>query len=85
MLRCVALVRFDVSEEHIASIIRVTRTGELGRTLAVTSNRSMLLTQVFHGIQQPKLRGRNITLTNASTGNLAAALSGNTISQRLLL
>jgi hypothetical protein len=37
MLRHVALVRTDVSEEHSASIIRVTRVGELG-TLAVTSN-----------------------------------------------
>jgi hypothetical protein len=35
----VALVRTDVSEELSASIIRVTRIGELGTTLAVTSNR----------------------------------------------
>jgi uncharacterized protein YjbK len=41
MLRCVALVRTDVSEELSASIIRVTRIGEVG-TLAVTSNRSTL-------------------------------------------
>jgi hypothetical protein len=39
MLRCVALVRTDVSEEHGTSFIRVTRIGELGTTLAVTSNR----------------------------------------------
>jgi hypothetical protein len=39
MLRRVALVRTDVSEELSASIIRVTRIGELGATLAVTSNR----------------------------------------------
>jgi hypothetical protein len=38
MLRCVALVRTDVSEELSASFIRVTRIGELGTTLAVTSN-----------------------------------------------
>jgi hypothetical protein len=38
MLRRVALVRTDVSEERSASIIRVTRIGELGTTLAVTSN-----------------------------------------------
>jgi hypothetical protein len=37
MLCCVALVRTEVSEERIASIIRVTRIGDLG-TLAVTSN-----------------------------------------------
>jgi hypothetical protein len=39
MLRCVALVRTDVSEEFSASLIRVTRIGELGTTLAATSNR----------------------------------------------
>jgi hypothetical protein len=38
MLRRVALVRTDVSEEISASFIRVTRIGELGTTLAVTSN-----------------------------------------------
>jgi hypothetical protein len=32
----------DISEELIASIIRVTRIGELGTTLAVTNNRSSL-------------------------------------------
>jgi hypothetical protein len=39
MLRRVALVRTDVSEERIASIIMVTRIGERRTTLAVTSNR----------------------------------------------
>jgi hypothetical protein len=34
MLRRVALVRTDVSEEPVASFIRVTRIGELGTTLA---------------------------------------------------
>jgi hypothetical protein len=38
MLRRVAFVRTDVSEEPSAYIIRVTRTGELGTTLAVTSS-----------------------------------------------
>jgi hypothetical protein len=42
MLRRVALVRTDVSEERSASIISVTRIGELGTTLAVTSNRRTL-------------------------------------------
>jgi hypothetical protein len=37
-LRRVVLVRTDVSEERIASIIRVTRIAQLG-TLAVISNR----------------------------------------------
>jgi hypothetical protein len=39
MLRSVALVRTDVSEEPSALFIRVTRIGELGTTLAVASNR----------------------------------------------
>jgi hypothetical protein len=38
MLRCVALVRTDVSEERSGSIIRVT-IGDLGTMLAVTRNR----------------------------------------------
>jgi hypothetical protein len=42
MLRHVALVRTEVSEEHIASIIRVTRIGELGTKLAASSNRRTL-------------------------------------------
>jgi hypothetical protein len=41
MLCCVALIKTDVSEEHSASFIRVTRIGELGTTLAVSSNRRM--------------------------------------------
>jgi hypothetical protein len=39
MLRRVALVTIDVSKEPSASITKVTRIGELGTTLAVTSNR----------------------------------------------
>jgi hypothetical protein len=42
MLRRVALVRTDVSEELSASFIRVTRISERGTTLAVTSNRRTL-------------------------------------------
>jgi hypothetical protein len=38
MLRRVAHVRTDVSEELSASIIRVTGIGELGTTVAATSN-----------------------------------------------
>jgi hypothetical protein len=42
MLRRVALVRTDVSEEPGSSFIRVTRIGELGTTTAATSNRRTL-------------------------------------------
>jgi hypothetical protein len=37
----VAVVRTDVSEELIVSIIRVTRIGDLDTTLAVTINRNL--------------------------------------------
>jgi hypothetical protein len=51
MLRRMALVRTDVSEDLSASFIRVTRIGELGTTLAVTSNCSVcrLLIAACHG------------------------------------
>jgi hypothetical protein len=42
MLRRVTLVKTDVSEKLSFSIIRVTKIGELGTTLAVTSNRRTL-------------------------------------------
>jgi hypothetical protein len=42
MLRRVPLARTDISQEPSASIISVTRIGELGTTLAVTSNRRTL-------------------------------------------
>jgi hypothetical protein len=42
MLGFMALVRTDDSEELSASFFRVTRIGELGTTLAVTSNRHTL-------------------------------------------
>jgi hypothetical protein len=42
LLRRVALVRTDVSEEPGASFIRVTKIGELGTTQAATSNQRTL-------------------------------------------
>jgi hypothetical protein len=42
LLRRVALVRTDVSEECITSFIKVARMGNLGTMLPVTSNRSRL-------------------------------------------
>jgi hypothetical protein len=42
MLRRVALARTDVTEELSASVIRMTRIGELGTRLAVTDNRRTL-------------------------------------------
>jgi hypothetical protein len=43
LLRRMALVRTDVSEEPGASFIRVTKIGELGTTQAATSNRQLVL------------------------------------------
>jgi hypothetical protein len=48
LLRRVALVRTDVSEEPGASFIRVTKIGELGTTQAATSNRGMLLRNTWY-------------------------------------
>jgi hypothetical protein len=42
MLRRMALVRTDVSEEHSASFTRVARIGELGTMLALTNNLVLL-------------------------------------------
>jgi hypothetical protein len=42
MLHRVVLVRTDVSEELSACIIRVTRIGQLGTTLGITSKRRKL-------------------------------------------
>jgi hypothetical protein len=39
MLRHVALVRTDISEELSASFIRVTKISDLGTKITVTSNR----------------------------------------------
>jgi hypothetical protein len=48
MLRRVALVRTDVSEERSSSFTRMTRIVELGTTLAVTSNRRTLRSNTEH-------------------------------------
>jgi hypothetical protein len=49
MLRRMALVRTDVSEESIASIISVTGIGELRITLAVSSNRrTVTIVESYH-------------------------------------
>jgi hypothetical protein len=64
MLRRVALVRTDVSEERGSSFIRVTRigelgttqaaTGELGTTQAATSNRRTLRRNTKCGISSQR-------------------------------
>jgi hypothetical protein len=49
----VALVKTDISEERIASIIRVTTISELGTTLAVTSNYQLFLRSVLQLLVNP--------------------------------
>jgi hypothetical protein len=49
MLRHVAVARTDVSEEGIASIIRVTRIGEVEK-LVVSSNRNTLVTLMMEAL-----------------------------------
>jgi hypothetical protein len=51
MLRHVALVRTDVSEELSASFVRVTRIGELGKTPAVTMRRLLVTATVVPSSQ----------------------------------
>jgi hypothetical protein len=77
MLRCVALVRTDVSEELSASFIRVTRIGELGTMLAVTSNRRTLRRNVVPSspilvtlMQEARSSSETSVLTRATWHNI---------------
>jgi hypothetical protein len=65
MLRRVALVRVYVSEERSASFIRVTRIGELGTTLGLTSNRRTLRSQKHkNNVACERSGGRRIKTDN---------------------
>jgi hypothetical protein len=54
MLRCVAFVRTDFSEEFSASFIKVTRIGDLGTTLAVTRNKHTLRRYTLYRVTSHK-------------------------------
>jgi hypothetical protein len=78
MIRRVALVRTDVSEELSVSIIRVTRVDELG-TLAITSNRVRQLrvlanvpsTPIFVTLMMEMLSSfKTLVLTRATRRNI---------------
>jgi demethoxyubiquinone hydroxylase (CLK1/Coq7/Cat5 family) len=64
MLHRLALVRNDVSEEFSASIIRVTRIGELGTKLAVTSNRRTLRRNKKYKYKLHKYFRKTVTTQN---------------------
>jgi hypothetical protein len=66
MLYRVAFVRIDVSEEPSTSIVRVIRIGELGTSLAVTSNRHPLRRNTVHTIYTVFLRSGRRLLVNAN-------------------
>jgi hypothetical protein len=63
MLRRVALVRTDVSEELSTSIIRLTRMGELGRTDVPPKRRFL---QEPHGVTSQKMTFFIVTAVKTS-------------------
>jgi hypothetical protein len=71
MLCSVAFVRTEVSEELSASFIRVTRIGELGTTLAVTSNRRTLRRNILVTMMKQALSfSETLVLTRATRRNI---------------
>jgi hypothetical protein len=66
----VALVRTDVSEERSASFIRVTRLGELGTTLAATSNRRTLRRNTITSQKIPFFIVTAVKTSNLTTINV---------------
>jgi hypothetical protein len=70
MLRGVTLVGTDVSEELIASFIRVTRIGKLGTTLAVSSYRRKLRTILVTLIKEAQGTSKTSVLTRATRRNI---------------
>jgi hypothetical protein len=70
MLRLVAFVRTDVSEELNASFIRVTRIGELGTTLALISNRRKLRRNLVTLMKESLSSSETSVLTRATRRNI---------------
>jgi hypothetical protein len=69
------LLRNDVSEVRIASIIKVKRFCELGTTLAVTSNRSTFLRRVLQLLVNANLPCSLILVTLMSEAILSSETS----------
>jgi hypothetical protein len=70
MLRRVTLVRTDVSEELSSSFIRVTKIGELGTTLAVTSNRRVSSPILVNLMMEALSFSETSVLTRATRRNI---------------
>jgi 1,4-dihydroxy-2-naphthoate octaprenyltransferase len=65
MLRRVSLLRTDISEERTASINRVTRIGELGTTIALTSYQKLYYDIVACSVLR-LLVGANVVPTSST-------------------
>jgi hypothetical protein len=74
MLRRVVILRTDIQEEGIASVIRETRIGELVTTSAVTSNRSTLRVPISPILVTLMMEvicsSENLVLTRATQRNI---------------
>jgi hypothetical protein len=68
MLRHVAVVRTDLSEDCSSSIIKVTRISELGATLAVTRNRCTLRRNTL--MMEALRSSKTLVLTRATCCNI---------------
>jgi hypothetical protein len=78
ILRRVAIVRTDVSVEHIASIITVLKIGELETTLAVTSNRRTLQRNII------AFRSSRCSSSSSSSGSGSGSGSGSSSTVQML-
>jgi hypothetical protein len=78
MWRRVILARTDISEESIASMIRVTRIGDIGRTLVATINWSALMIRRYDPPKRRFLQDpRGVTFQKATFFIVTAVKTSN--------